>query len=163
MTEQTEDWVPAFPSQRPPFAPGNTLAMSHGGYSQRMVVGEAKAVMAALLPDLPDYLLQPRYRPALDAYATCLARISRVAVWLERLGTEDQPAELTNEGGVRAATTLLMQLEREADRHRSALGLTPLAAARLGKDVAAAQRTIWDAWGEPDGPLSGSAAAGEGK
>lgn len=129
-------WTPAWPGQRPPVGPGNTLGLRHGAWSRALVVPAAEAIVAALLPTLPSYLHETRYRPALHAYAVCLARIERVEQYLEDQAVTGVPAELDADGSVKAATSLLGRLEGAADRHRSSLGLTPMSAARLGKDVA---------------------------
>jgi hypothetical protein len=52
---QETTWVPAFPSQRPPFEPGNQLATTyHGAYSPRRVDPLAAELVAVVLDD-------PRY------------------------------------------------------------------------------------------------------
>lgn len=130
---------PENPRQHPDFTKGNTVAVKHGGESIRLAMPAAVELLEEMAPALPDYLREPRYRPALVAYCNCLVRIARVQDWLERTAPEGAPPETDREGNVRQAANLLVRLEREADRHRQSLGLTPLAAARLGKDVATSQ------------------------
>jgi hypothetical protein len=49
---QETAWVPAFPSQRPPFAPGNEVAATyHGAYSPRRVDPLAAELVAVVLDD----------------------------------------------------------------------------------------------------------------
>lgn len=130
------------PPRHPDFTEGNQVALKHGAYSGD-VLPAAEAILANLLPTLPDYLREARYGPAVRAYAVCLTRLDRVTAWLEAQPVaEGGIPELTADGEVRAAMVLLLRLEREADRHRTGLGLTPLAAARLGRDVTQAQQSI---------------------
>lgn len=82
------------------------------------------------------------------AYATTLVRLERVEAWLEEQAAEGVPPELEQDGQVKAATGLLMSLERAADKHRDRLGLSPLAAARLGRDVAASRASLSQLWAQ---------------
>lgn len=135
-----------------PFKPGNQVALTHGAYSDRLVGPRALEIAQHLTEDgaFPGYLAEPRYRPAVLAYCTTLARLERVERWLEAQAAEGVPLELAENGEVRGATRLLMDLERQAERHRQALGLTPLAAARLGKDVAAQSVSLAQVWAQMD-------------
>lgn len=138
---QPDDRRPARGYTWEPFQPGHFLSTRHGAYSDRLVGPRALEIAQAMADDgaLPVYLGEPRYRPAVLAYATVLARIERLEQYLESNAAEGIPQELEADGQVKAATGLLMALERAADRHRDRLGLSPLAAARLGRDVAATQ------------------------
>lgn len=141
-----------------PFQPGNLKGLRHGAHSDRLVRPRALEIARGFLEDgaLPAYLSEPRYRPAVLAYCMDLARIERVEAWLEAQAVDSVPPELTENGEVRPATRLLMDLERKADKHRQALGLTPLAAARLGKDVAAQQVSLSQVWAQMDDEAAGS-------
>lgn len=143
-----DGWVPAFPGQRPPFAPGHTLSMRHGAHSDRLVGPRALEIAAALEDDgaLPEFLRDPSYRPAVLAYCRTLAQVERVEGYLAEHTPEHGVPELDDDGAVRAATRLLDRLVARADRQRADLGLTPMARARLGRDVAAQQATVWDLW-----------------
>lgn len=134
------------------FQAGNQVALRHGAYSDRLVQPRALEIAQALTDDgaFPSYLAEPRYRPAVLAYCTTLARLERLEAWLGAQAVEGVPLELAEDGEVRSATRLLMDLDRQADRHRQALGLTPLAAARLGKDVAAQQVSLSQLWEQMD-------------
>lgn len=133
-----------------PFQPGNQVAVSHGAYSDRLVGPRALEIALNLTQDgaFPAYLAEPRYRPAVLAYCTTLARLERLETWLGAQATDGMPLELAENGEVRGATRLLMDLEKQAERHRQALGLTPLAAARLGKDVAAQRLSLAQVWAQ---------------
>jgi hypothetical protein len=101
----------------------------------------AKEIAEQLAETLPGYLAEPSYAPAVQAYCITLARIERVASWLEQQTDGDIP-ELDGDGVVRAAADLLLRLERQAEAQRQRLGLDPLSRARLGRDVAGTRLTI---------------------
>lgn len=46
-------WVPAFTGQRPPLAPNNTLAVTHGARSPRVVEPIAQALKAEVVEAAP--------------------------------------------------------------------------------------------------------------
>ncbi len=144
---------PRHDRQHPDFTSGNLLGLRHGAFSDRLVRPRALEIAHGLADDgaLPAYLAEPRYRPAVMAYAMTLARLERVESYLEGLAAEGVPPELEADGTVKAATGLVMALERAADRHRDRLGLSPLAAARLGRDVAASQVSLSLMWAEGGG------------
>lgn len=156
-------WVPAFPGQRPPFTPGHTLSTRHGAHSDRLVEPRALAIAEGLEADgaLPDYLRDPSYRPAVLAYCRTLAQVERVEGYLASRTPEHGVPELDDDGAVRAATRLLDRLVARADRQRSDLGLTPMSRARLGRDVAAQQVSIWDVW-ERAAQVQAEGVTGEG-
>ena len=115
--------------------------MKHGALSSRLVIPRAQEIVTELAEHLPGYLSEPSYAPAVMAYAVTLARVERVATWLEAQDGGGIP-ELNGEGGVRPATDLLLKLERQAEAQRQRLGLDPLSRARLGKDVTQAQVSV---------------------
>lgn len=142
----SNSWVPAFPGQRPPFPPGNDagvklepgheLSLQHGAYSPRKVDPLARDLVELVLQD-PDtaYLKAPSYRAELWAWARAEARVQLLEEYLaQRAGDE----AIADPGDPRVASASL-ELHRASARAASArtrLGLTPLARARLGKDVA---------------------------
>lgn len=150
MTEQGAGWVPAFPGQRPPFAPGNeagrkfepgnALQERHGAYSPRRVDPLAAELVDLVLAD-PDtaYLREARWRPALWAWARAEAQVQLLTEYLEQKATSaDSGVGDLGDERVRAAHLLLHRAEARADRSRARLGLDPLSAARLGRDRTAA-------------------------
>ena len=124
-----------------PFKPGNTLRLSHGVFSDRMVAPRAtKFVDAVLQIAAADgspiaYLRDPTYRPALVAWGRSEAQQDLLEQFLDELGPID------NEGKIRPAAELLERVARRAERMRSRLGLDPLSRATLAKDLAVAQST----------------------
>lgn len=142
------DSTPAVePWQRPPFEPGHELSIQHGAYSPRKVDPLAAEIVERLLAD-PElgYLKAPRYRHEVHALARAEAQVQLLTEYLaglaEKLDDEDPGragvGDLDSDR-VRAAYLLLHRAEARADRARQRLGLNPLAAARLGRDVAAGQ------------------------
>ncbi|RZU31162.1 hypothetical protein BKA19_0810 [Blastococcus saxobsidens] len=134
--------MPEFPGQRPPFdgPPGNTLALQHGAYSPRVIDPLAEEIRSSVLVDpATDYLAAPRFSPAVWAWARAEAQVQVLTEYLERAAEAagDGVGDL-DQDRVRSAYLLLHRAEARALSGRRALGLDPLAAARLGRDKAAA-------------------------
>lgn len=131
------DWVPEFPGQRPPFAEGNTLAVKYGAGSPRIVNPIAQELITEVLSTpATAYLAEPRYAPALLAWATAEAKTQLISDWVDRM---DLTAAASSERGQTSPLELLRKWSTTAMNHRQRLGLDPLSAARLGKDVAVGQ------------------------
>lgn len=142
--EQSPEWMPAFPGQRPPFQPGHTLSTRHGAYSPRKVSPLARDIRAAVLADpATEYLAAPRYAPAVWGWCRAEAQIQLLSEYLARAGEEsgDGVGDLDDDR-VRSAYLLLHRAEARAMSGRRALGLDPLSAARLGRDRAAGQLDV---------------------
>ena len=150
---QPASGVPARGYSWEPFQPGHTLTLKHGAYSDRLVQPRALEIAQAMADsgELPEYLAQPRYRGAVLDLARSLAQRERLEAWLAEHATPGTPLELAENGEVRGAAVLLERVERAIERHRDRLGLSPLAAARLGKDVAAQRVSLAQVWAEMDG------------
>lgn len=124
--------------QRPPFQPGNEMAVKSGAYSPRRVDPLAAELVAGVLAAAADpstttgYLLEASFRPALWSWARAEARIQLVTEWLADVGGDIAP-----NGEVRPSAEYLRRWEAQALKHREQLGLTPLSRARMGRDVAA--------------------------
>lgn len=127
-------WHPAFPGQRPPFQPGNDLGIRHGAYSPRTVEPVARSYIADIEADpATAYLAQPRFATALHSWATACARVDLVQAYIDEIGIE---AAMTGSPGSPAPMELLDRFSGGRDRIAARLGLDPLSAARLGKDIA---------------------------
>jgi hypothetical protein len=117
---------------------GNEHALVHGAHSERAIAPIAERFEAELLKAAP-WTADAAFAPARAALARCEARIQLVGRWL------DGHVGSTGNWGSNAAsklrpqTSLLLQLEAQAERLRTQLGLTPLAKGRLGRDVAGTQ------------------------
>lgn len=137
----SSEWTPAFEGQRPPFQPGNDLAVTHGAWSPRKVEPLARELVDAVLGD-PDvrHAHLPVYRFALWSWARAEAQVQLLSEYLAKRGEEagDGVGDLEQER-VRSAYLLLHRAESRANTLRTRLGLDPLSRARLGKDVAAGQ------------------------
>lgn len=135
------------PWQRPPFEAGHELSLQHGAYSPRKVEPLAGEIVEGLLADPQcGHLRAPRFRHELWALARAEAQVQLLTEYLSNLADqlhEEDPGR----GGVgdldadrvRSAYLLLHRAESRAHRARQSLGLSPLAAARLGRDVAAGE------------------------
>lgn len=129
-----DDWAPAFPGQRPPFAPGNELTMKHGAQSPRRVDPLATQLQRELLAnDEVAYLRSPRFAAAVRSWATAEAKVALIAQWVAGMDIE---AAAESGQGKTSPLELLRKWETTAANHRARLGLDPMSAARLGKDVA---------------------------
>ncbi|MDX3099697.1 hypothetical protein [Nonomuraea angiospora] len=139
MTEQTDEWTPAFRGQRPPFRPGHTLSTTHAAYSPRKVDPLAAELVDQALadPEIP-YLRAPSYRPALWAWGRAEARVQLLA---DHLAAHEQDGCKGCDKCVRWDEQL-RKWESAAAGHRGRLGLDPASRARLGKDIASAQVDI---------------------
>jgi hypothetical protein len=131
--DQPAPWVPAFPGQRPPTQPGNELAVRHGAYSPRKVDPLAAQLVALVLDDdAVSYLRAPRYAAGLWGWARAEARVQLVDEYVADRGLA---ASLAHKPGTRSLLELLDKFERTAAGHRARLGLDPLSAARLARDL----------------------------
>lgn len=145
-------WTPEFEGQRPPFQPGHTLSTRHGGYSPRRVDPLANEIRSAVLADpSTDYLQAPRYAAAVWGWARAEAQVQLLTEYLERAGevSGDGVGDLEQDR-VRSAYLLLHRAEARALSGRRALGLDPLAAARLGRDRAATEVDVARVMAEMD-------------
>lgn len=128
-----EGWVPEFPGQRPPFQPGHELSMKHGAGSPRKRDPIAQALATELLLDESvAYLKAPRFAAAVQAWAVAEAKCALISNWVDSM-----PIEVAAESkqGQTSALELLRKWETTAQTHRTRLGLDPVSAAKLGKDV----------------------------
>ncbi|TIH33690.1 hypothetical protein [Subtercola vilae] len=137
MSDDVE-WTPAFPGQRPPFQPGNKLAVTHGTYSPARVDPLAHEYIAEVIADpATAYLGQARFSAALWSWATAQAKVQLLTTWVDGM-------DISVSGSAKAGQTSPLELLRKwmatAQTWASRLGLDPLSAARLGKDVAQGQQ-----------------------
>ena len=147
-------WEPAFPGQRPPFAPGNTAALVHGAASERLLGPPAEQIAADLLAsdDTPGHLREPAFAAAVSAWSRAEAVCVRLRDFLDGQSLEEALTEVTSseedeESGkgyarrtstarrVAAALDMSRRWEAHAANLRSKLGLDPASAARVGRDL----------------------------
>jgi hypothetical protein len=118
-------------------------------------------------PSTPPYLREGSYRFAVEGWATAEASCRMLRAWLATQDLEVAMAELT-EGAedeeragprvkrsmrTRRVVSVLDQLHRHETRAmhlRAQLGLSPLARARLGADLAGAKLDLARLWAEED-------------
>lgn len=129
-----DGWEPEFPGQRPPFTEGNKLAVTHGAYSAERTDPIARRYLAEIADDPSlEYLQQPRFHAGLWLWASAMAKVELLSVWVDGMDIADAA------DGSRGNTSTLELLRKwmaTAQTWASRLGLDPLSAARLGKDVA---------------------------
>lgn len=143
------DWVPAFPGQRPPFAKGNRLSVGnfgnlrHGAYSPRRVNPIALTFIEEVLTDpATAYLAAPRYQAALWGWAVAAARVQLIGDWVD--GMDIRQAADSKRGQV-SPLELLRRWMATLQTAAARIGLDPLSAARLGKDIAQGRHANADA------------------
>jgi hypothetical protein len=139
--------------------PGNKLRLTHGASDPERVAPLAEQFMTNLLedPETDDYLRKPVMRHEVLAWAWAEAQVTLMRAWMDADGIASAMTELTTvdeteadegRGTVRRKSasrkvsslmSVLHQAEVRAANRRKELGLTPLARARLGKDIANAQ------------------------
>lgn len=145
-------WTPAFEGQRPPFqkgnpwavGPGNSLAVTHGAYSATRTDPIARRYIDEITDDPSlSYLNQPRFHAGLWAWASAMAKVELLQAWVD-----SQPIEQAadSDRGKTSALELLRKWMATAQTWAARLGLDPLSAARLGKDIAQGRQA--DAAGE---------------
>ena len=156
---ETGEWSPAFPDQRPPFAPGNVHAVHHGASRDRFVAPLAAEIEAELLasPHAP-WLAAPELAEDVHALAVAMAADQLLEGYLDRSMSFIDALDVLNDpdagrAEVLEARAVLGAMERSrlmsgrAARLRTRLGLDPLsvatapptakwrqAAARMGLD-----------------------------
>lgn len=120
MADQPPAW------QRPPFEPGNDLAVTHGVYSSKRVEPVALELVAGAVALHPD-LAAPRYVFAVRAWARAEARVALLEDWLI------DHALVDGEGEPLGVLKLMARLERLAADLRARLGLDPRSHAELDR------------------------------
>jgi hypothetical protein len=136
MSVQEPEWTPEFRGQRPPFAPGNELAVQHGAYSPRKVDPLAREILETVLTD-PEtgYLQAPRYAAALWSWARDEAQEQLLTEYVATLAEDagNGVGDL-DKNRVRSAHLLLHRASTRAANGRKVLGLDPRSWAALKRD-----------------------------
>lgn len=121
-----------FKGQRPPFAKGNMLHLSHGAHSERVLAPIAAKWVETALTQC-EYLRDPSYEPSLLAWARFEAKCDLLHQYIDDNGMFTDTGELT------AAAKLLPSYEGRAAKLRSTLGMDPLSRSKLQKNTASTQ------------------------
>jgi hypothetical protein len=128
-----QEWTPEFEGQRPPFQPGNDLALKHGIHSPRTINPIAQAHYDQLMgnPHLPAPLRMPMMEGSIRRFCETVARRDRLADWVEGMTM----AEATrSDKGQTSPMELLRKWETTTDSKARDLGLTPASYARIYRD-----------------------------
>lgn len=136
------------------FEPGNTVALRAGAWSPRVVEPIAAALIASAATDAP-WLLEPKYRAAVEAWARAEAQAQLLDSWLTAKGMHD------SQGRLRGTEAALHRAESRAANARTSLGITPLSAARLGRDRASTALDLAHLWAEQDTDTADGKGGGE--
>jgi hypothetical protein len=127
------------------FQASNQLSRRHGGYSLVGISERAAEIADQVRPTLPAY--SEADEPTLQLFSTTLARIERANRALDQV--DEQAGEKVVGPYLVEDATKLMRLREDlrawiglARRLANDLGLTPTSRAKLGLDVASAQRAF---------------------
>lgn len=134
---------------------GNLRRLVHGAYSPRTVEPVAAAIAEQVLAAAP-YLRDPKYAGVVESYAATQARLRLLHRWLGDKGM------VTRKGRPYAAAEYLLRMERLALEQARELGLTPRAAAALGRDLTGTEvdlARLWSMGQDAGTPLQGATPA----
>lgn len=127
-------WQPEFDRQRPPFEPGNELAVKHGAFSDKRTDPIANRFLDEVMSDpTTTYLTAPRFANQLWQWCVASARVQLLSEWVD--GMTMAAAAESGKGQV-SPLELLRKWMSTLQTLSARLGLDPLSSARLGKDVA---------------------------
>jgi hypothetical protein len=147
-----------WPDRSKPFPPGNAVALVSGYRSPARVGARAEQIERDLLedPSVPEYVKDPSYAGARQAYARAAAVAALLWDWMDAQDPEALLAAITttdeDEQRKRGRTTkrtvshrmesTFSQWDKAASRAANLyarLGMDPMSRARLGKDITAAK------------------------
>lgn len=119
----------------PPFEPGNDAALRHGAKSPRKVDPVADALVEYVTSiDGLEHLREPRFAASVAAWARAEAVVVLLADWCAGLAIE----QVTSPQSKRSQTEpleLLRRWEATAATQRARLGLDPMSAAKLMREL----------------------------
>jgi len=132
-------WHPAVPGQRPPFAPGNTINLTHGATCPAKIRPRAEEIVRSVLEDalMPDHLRSPAFRFALQAWAEAEAAAAMLYDWICEQSIET--LVFPRLGATKAPVELWQTMAKTAMTLRGKLGLDPASYARISKDLGIAE------------------------
>jgi hypothetical protein len=116
----------------PPFEAGNVAQLRHGAHSMRKRQPLEEA-MSAWAHDHYPWVAEPRFAPAVAAWARAEAMVLLLA------GYVDDHGPIDDEGKVLPAVAQLDRYERLAMKHREQLGIDPTSALRMLRDRLSAE------------------------
>lgn len=128
-----DGWEPEFPGQRPPFTPGNQLAVKHGAFSNMRVDPLANQFRDEILssPKM-QYLTEPQYQGTFWAYCRTAARVQLIEDYVDEMTMRDAAR---SDKGQTSALELLRKWTATLITLAARMGLDPLSYAKLSKDV----------------------------
>ncbi len=146
----------------PPFEPGNTVSVRHGGFSDRLVSERAKQVRALLFENYP-YLADDVFAEALERYCRAEARAQMLHEWIMAVvegSVEVAPRNGRPRTGVEAVPPYLWseasRAEANAQKFGQDIGLDPIGHVRIARDLGLVARLR----GQPGGGVEALARKG---
>ena len=148
--EAPEGWTPDFPGQRPPFQPGNQMAVKHGAHSPYRVDPLAHQFRDEILssPDMA-YLTKPQYQATFWSYCRTAARVQLLEDYVDAMSMHEATR---SDKGQTSALELLRKWTATLTTLAARMGLDPLSYAKLGKDVVSTQVDLAKLLREPNKP-----------
>jgi len=133
------EWTPEFEGQRPPFQPGNQLAVKHGAFSDRQMQPIARAHYERMLadPTLPALLRASYMQDGLQRFCEAMARRDLLADWVDAMSIQDAA---DSDRGKTSPLELLRKWETTVDNKAKDWGLTPASYVRIHRDSAMANQ-----------------------
>lgn len=136
-TEKRFPW-----DDRPPFGAGNTMAVTHGAYSERNIAETAEEIRGELLERF-DFLADPMFQTAIERYLRPAARARRLNAWVEAVMDGEIEARPERKGGATTGVDAipqrvwqaLNQAETAAQKFAQDCGLDPIGFARIAKEL----------------------------
>ena len=136
---------PAFAGQRPPFAPGNKAAMTHGAHTEDELSPLAQQILTRLLEDprMPDHVRSPMF--LMEGAAWGRAEAAAALLWNHVAAMGIDAATRLDPGRVRSLLDMWIAAEKLAGRGRDKMGLNPSGYAKIRKDLGIAAKAGEDA------------------
>jgi hypothetical protein len=131
------EWTPAFPGQRPPFQPGNQLAVTHGAYSKQRTDPIARRLLEEIATDpTTAYLAAPKFHAQLWQWAVAQARVEILTEYVDSMDLDEA---MDSKAGKTSPLDLLRKWMVTALSMANHMGFTPRSAAGMGKAIASTQ------------------------
>jgi hypothetical protein len=130
-------WTEKFENQRPPFQPGNQLAVTHGAYSTERTDPIAQRYIQEVCSDpATSYLRSPAYHAMLWQWGVLMAQCELITVHMASMTFEERT---NSDRGKTSPMDLYTRFSGRALALAKEMGFTPRSRAGLGKDVASTQ------------------------
>lgn len=140
-------WTPVFDRQRPPFQPGNQLAVTHGAFSKQRTDPIARRLLEEIATDdTTSYLAAPKFHAQLWQWAVAQARVEILTEYVDSMDLDDA---MDSKAGKTSPLDLLRKWMVTALGMANHMGFTPRSAAGMGKAIAGTRVDLAKLLSEP--------------